>query len=94
MCVVLCGKKKSVGATLSATPHMVHGPRCAAPFLAALSRVMEEYTQWYWQEEGRTPFPFPAVQSMHLEALFKQQRTAPVTLSFTHAPWKDVTITT
>ena len=38
-------------------------------------------------EEGRTPFPFRAVDSMHLEAMFKQQRTDPVTLSFTHSPW-------
>lgn len=43
---------------------------------------MADYTQWYWQEEGRTPFQFPAVQSMHLEALFKQQKNDPVTLKF------------
>ena len=60
--------------------------RSAAPF-------MEDYTQWYWQEEGRTPFPFRAVDSMHLEALFRQQQTDPVTLKFAHAPWKDVSIT-
>jgi hypothetical protein len=54
---------------------------------------MTDYTQWYWQEEGRTPFPFRAVDSMHLEALFRQQQTDPVTLNFAHAPWKDVTIT-
>lgn len=54
---------------------------------------MEGYTQWYWQEEGRTPFPFTAHKSMRLEAMFRQQSTDPVTLCFAHAPWKDVTIT-
>ena len=53
---------------------------------------MTDYTQWYWQEEGRTPFPFRAVDSMHLEALFRQQQTDPVTLKFAHATWKDVSI--
>ena len=51
---------------------------------------MEDYTQWYWQEEGRTPFPFPAVKSMHLEALFRQQQTDPVTLKFAHAPYVSI----
>ena len=87
----LCGKKKSVDGT-ETSPRPPPSPVRGRIF-TALSRVMEDYTQWYWQEEGRTPFPFPAVKSMHLEAMFRQQRTDPVTLSFTHAPWKDVTIT-
>ena len=86
----LCGKKKRAdGAETS--PHAPLSD-ARAHFYSAVSRH-DRLHAVVLAGGGRTPFPFRAVDSMHLEALFRQQQTDTVTLKFAHAPWKDVTIT-